>query len=86
MVMEVTPNHGPRSGIAFRLHRSNAEGTADLDDRIGPWKSEPFAWANEPRSQCLRLKLTTDPWFKGTASAAGLAGHEQWEVRLEAAR
>jgi eukaryotic-like serine/threonine-protein kinase len=85
MVLEVTPGVGSRPGVALRVHRANAEGVVGLDDRIGPWRSEPFMLSTEARTQCLRMRLTTDPWARADVASIPLAGRELWSVRIEEA-
>jgi eukaryotic-like serine/threonine-protein kinase len=83
VVLDVTPSYGSRAGIAFHVHRANATAAVGIDDRVSPWKSEPFVLSPQPRAQCLRLQLAADPWTRTDAPVGVSADHAAWNVRLQ---
>ena len=82
-VLELSPAGGTEPSNTLRLHRSGASGGEPVEaDVLSPWRSEPFDGGGGEK-QCLRLRLTTDPWTGHDAPLTPPVSPEQWKVRVE---
>ncbi len=97
-VLEVTQMMDGNKGRSFRLHRPGATPRHAANakaknqsvstvkpsgkDFISPWRSDPFETSSDKR-QCLKLRLTTNPWAGNEAPLTPPISPERWKVRVE---
>ncbi len=81
-VLEVTQIVEGSTASTLRLHRPGATGEPSELDVRSPWTSEAFEVSSANR-QCVRLRLTSDPWAGSHAPLTPPVSAEQWKVRVE---
>lgn len=81
-VLELTPIVDGRKSAPIRLHRAGAKGEATETDVSSPWTSEPFE-VSTTKQQCVRLRLTGDPWAGNDAPVTPPISPEEWKVHVE---
>jgi hypothetical protein len=80
-VLEITSMSGPNAGIATRVHNANAVGKISDEDALSPFSPTPPFLSASPKTNCVSLRLTTDPWTQSETTAAH-AGDETWYLRI----